>query len=865
MRSRLRVALGLAGVLLGSVVVGSSSAADCELGYPPGRWVELNQPAFTDGPASLVSYAVMPRSASDLVATNGVQITVSRDGGCTWATTFAPLHLEGTPVSTTVAHLAVSQADPRRVYAATRDEITSTVGVLRSDDAGTSWRELRTGLEGVRGRALQLVVAPSDGNTVFLTVEGERIEAGDTSAEVVRSLYASEDGTTFEEREASPLLVDGAPAQNRSTFGGVAVEPLDPNGVWLFGGFGLHYSSDGARTSQERVGPGTVGTGYEIGAVDLAFAGDVLRVLAFSSIDRFAFGSFDGGQKFFQVPTPGVVRSSATVRDYDELAIATDTTVVYQSRNGIDTQRITPRGPAVRDLRVSLSNPPVLHARTGATILRWTVPDRPSVPDDGSGGRPKDPPPGVPGSVTLPDLPPLPTAALTGPGELRARAGEAVTGRYRANLPGIQRADVFFLVDVSDSMSAEIDGLRSALAGIVTELVGAGIDAHFGVGRFNTYNTEAYYRVTPVVPPGAELVAALDQLNASSGGEQKSHLEAVLQAASGRGRFDDNFIPPNQQAGFRAESPARVVLMVTDEPVYEQSPSPSYAQAVQALKSAGALPVGLAFESGDILPRLGPGPEAGLGRIAREAGSLAPAGGVDCDGDGLADVPAGDPLVCLVPSERSGDATTLANAIVNLVRSVPNVGTMEVAVSGGDDNPARPRVGLPPQQVDFATTVTRDVPVTFTCPPVLSATSYPYSAALRVAGAEVSSVRTTLTCEPVPAAVPPARADPQAAAVPPPPAPGGNPQLTNPNANPNPNPNPNAQSQTVQQAGMAEEQEAETQLAVAYSDLRAEEDGAAQLAMSLLSGVALAAASGTALRRRARGAGQPASALSRRE
>ena len=49
--------------------------------------------------------------------------------------------------------------------------------------------------------------------------------------------------------------------------------------------------------------------------------------------------------------------------------------------------------------------------------------------------------------------------------------------------------------------------------------------------------------------------------------------------------------------------------------------------------------------------------------MAEATNAIAPAGGVDCDNDGVIDIPEGDPLVCTIPSTGAG----IGNAIVNVV------------------------------------------------------------------------------------------------------------------------------------------------------------------------------------------------------
>ena len=852
-----------------------ADAAPCAR-YTRDAWVTVAAPEFAAGPAEVADYAVAARDPDRLYVTNGTVVVVSTDGGCTWTDSLTQPDLPLLGATPEVRLLAVSASDPDVGYAALGSDTAARPGVLRTTDGGRSWQPADRGLEAVQGRPLRLVVSPSRPEVAYLVVEGNQVSQGDRAAEVARALFATEDGgATWTERTASPLLVRGPTQQvgpvgisGNGSFEGVAVDPRDSRRVWLYGGFGLYVSTDGARTSQRAVSGFEVEGGGPIGHVDLYRSAHVSRVLAFGSQHDKAWGSFDGGAKFFATATPGIVRSAVSGRRHSELAVATDTQVLYQRAADAAPRVITPAGPSVRDLAVAFGDTPVFYARTTAALLRWTAPldariagDRApvDVPDD-------------PTRVVVPRLPALPTSTLSGPREVTLRAGERRTVPYTLDLPGVQRADVYFLVDVSDSMQQEIAGLRSALAGIVTDLVAANVDAHFGVGRFNTYDSEPYFRVTPVAPPGPRLAAALEQLSASAGGDHKSHLEAVRQSVTGEGRVGEAppttvnpggayFIPAHQAAGFRRESPVKLVLTVTDEGFYEGPPSPSYDTVGAALRAAGVKQLGLALDNGDVLPPLTPGPEVGLRRLAEASGALAPEGGVDCDGDGAPDVAAGEPLVCAMPSDRSAEATLLANAIVNLVRSLPNRGSVDFAVrptAAGVPAAVINRTSFP---VEFHRLARRSVEVTFSCPAVTERATYRYAVSASAQGAPLAVAETAVRCVPRTTGPPPAvrGALPTAALALPP----AQPPSHVSNANPNVNPNPQSQPQAQPQLGAAAEPEEEQQLQAAGVDVLA--DDVEELAMSrrpdpvpaafwLGGAVALSAAAAVRLRPRTRAA-----------
>jgi hypothetical protein len=128
-------------------------------------------------------------------------------------------------------------------------------------------------------------------------------------------------------------------------------------------------------------------------------------------------------------------------------------------------------------------------------------------------------------------------------------------------------------------------------------------------------------------------------------------------------------VPPGQQANFR-RSATKLILLWTDAPFHYvyASPAPSFAQAADAIGALGHAKV-LGISSGG-------GGLTDLQSIASATGALAPAGGVDCDGDSVNDINAGEPLVCTVGEhgEGIGEAiTALVNAAAECRAFLPTV------------------------------------------------------------------------------------------------------------------------------------------------------------------------------------------------
>jgi hypothetical protein len=122
-------------------------------------------------------------------------------------------------------------------------------------------------------------------------------------------------------------------------------------------------------------------------------------------------------------------------------------------------------------------------------------------------------------------------------------------------------------------------------------------------------------------------------------------------------------------------------------------PGPSFAQTVAALNALDA-PRVLGISSG-------PDGVADLQSIATATNALAPPGGADCDGDGIPDIPEGEPLVCQIASSGEGigkavvkvvDAAVMAATPVAKCMDVstttdPGVCTAAVAVDDGSFDP----------------------------------------------------------------------------------------------------------------------------------------------------------------------------------
>lgn len=150
----------------------------------------------------------------------------------------------------------------------------------------------------------------------------------------------------------------------------------------------------------------------------------------------------------------------------------------------------------------------------------------------------------------------------------------------------IQVADIFFLVDTTGSMYAEIDQIVSRLNDyIIPEIRDRISDAAFGVGQFADFGQDPYGSATdePYVLRQAMTTdetlaqAAVEALTESDGGDiPESHVEALYQTVTGDGLGDwiDMGGCPDGVGGacFRPGA-LPIILLVTDAPMHNGPPA----------------------------------------------------------------------------------------------------------------------------------------------------------------------------------------------------------------------------------------------------------------------------------------------------
>jgi len=272
----------------------------------------------------------------------------------------------------------------------------------------------------------------------------------------------------------------------------------------------------------------------------------------------------------------------------------------------------------------------------------------------------------------------------------------AVSGTLIGNNTG--PVDVFFIADLSSSFSDELPTFKSQAADIITNLRASNSNIRFGLGKLEDYpispfgsafaGDKAYQRVVDLTFNTDTVLNAIATLFVRDGGDfPQSQLAALYQAATGAGEnlsgvgFSGASIPAGQQASFR-NGASKLLMLWTDAPFHQRGdpggpipyPGPTFAQTVDAINAlGGAKFMGILSGSDGLID---------LQNMAAATGSVAPAGGVDCNADGIIDIPGGAPLACPISLMGAG----IGDAILALVAAatVPSIFINDVAVTEGN-------------------------------------------------------------------------------------------------------------------------------------------------------------------------------------
>ncbi len=263
-------------------------------------------------------------------------------------------------------------------------------------------------------------------------------------------------------------------------------------------------------------------------------------------------------------------------------------------------------------------------------------------------------------------------------------AGQQIIYDNTVACPSVFSAvDIYFLVDTSGSFSDDLPVFKAQATGpggIISTLRNANPNSKFGVGTFEDYPISpfgsladgdvAYRRDIDLTFDTVSVEAVITGLITRFGGDgPQSQLAALFQTATGAGQviaapFASASIAAGQQANFR-DGATKIILLWTDASAHQPGdpgdipyPGPTFAATISAILALDP-PQVIGISSGG-------GGLADLLAIAAATDAFAPSGGVDCDGDGIIDIPEGEPLVCSIPSTGEG----IGEAITTVVEAI---------------------------------------------------------------------------------------------------------------------------------------------------------------------------------------------------
>jgi hypothetical protein len=711
LRSATVLALGLVALapLLSTAAAPKPNGDDVVACGVPGQvkdlknhWLRIKGPSYAKGEGGdgISALSVPPSLPGWVYASNGQVVQLSTDGGCHWSHLWASgdaLAGKGGQAYTpdVVAAVAASYATGLwfvtydRTDGAVRPHVYATTDATPAPGNTTAApvSAVEVGLPPV-GLPVAFAVSHTKQPIAYLLLEGAPDPATADPRPVRRLYYTKVDHPS--EQYGLPTAVTwqevATPPELRHV-DGMTLSPDSSVNLWVWQGatYAQHEQLPDGTASTWRPGPAPApgpismidvdataraaiySPGQGGGAVIHADRGD--RVVDQSAVPVAPAAAAHGSQR-------GVAAVSGAGRTYGYDVVA---------RRWVD---VSPGRRTLSRLQMGAStHGNILVGQEAGYLYRF---------DLYPGSRFLPPPPAPPGTgdpngYTFPDstlhgpkLTLSTTTVTVAPGAL------ATTAVDLGVPPDPTPQDVYFLVDTTGSMQAAIDGLKKGLSTIAKELAAkTGGTTCFGVGDVDDYYETnpvgAYTRVLPITCPDDphyldKTYAALDGLKAYGGGsdEEEAQTLALQQAATGSGQTQMPPVLPGQSAGWKHDS--RVIVLVTDAFFKQGGGYPTIGQAAADLHAYSDIKVvGVqVIDNNDQLKAY-----TDLKAVATQTDTLAPAAGIDCDGDGVADIRQHQPLVCQDFWDASGGGTALnlAPAIVSLLIGVRDPGTLAVTAA----------------------------------------------------------------------------------------------------------------------------------------------------------------------------------------
>lgn len=836
-----------------------------------GRWEQIPVRPFqpVSGLAStdrVSAYTVDTTQPYDVAVTNGGRVQLSHSHGCDWSDGYAldPVASQRQPF-VGQASAIVSLGLLRGTVLAAVQEGTgsgSRPHVLRY--AAGTWSVSDSGLPAAG--APRLLRAAGDGRTAYLTISPTDSGGSDTGnggplpvlpplptipgvpvagatgdGSPTGLLYATTDaGATWSLRTGADQLPGGG-----AGFSSLVVDPHNARSLFGIVSGKVLLSSDGGAsfTTLE-------GSGYT--AVTPVFYG------GFAAFDAVGHGVIGFGNRIFlRFPAPRGI-TSAAYREGDSALLVESHGVLRRVEPSGAVSDVPAASPArAGTLLGDVGTQSSFHALSGHDLLRYVDPLPPHVdiPQVAIGDDSVSPP--KPGVVT----PSSRTVSLP--------VGRSATESFTLDLPkNPTPLDLFFLIDVSTSMSGYIDNLKQNLHKVVERLTAAHVDLRVGVGTLGTAPApgEAPYPDSYVYPPvvdpttgkvypgptyrkpriyqlirhidstGPGLDRAINSVQLETdppaqtcSSYHEGQLLALEQMVTGSGvrseQDDQGHLPtysavaPGQDAQWRGNPGVRRIVVLASDEAFDapygtptkrgstcQSPILDFTRTLGILNRARIGVFGITAGSPDSVPD--------MTTLARGTRTYSPPGGVSCGGDPEQRLPAGAPLVC----SQDGDFSTIIGRVLGELTD-----RQDVQLRAHNVTPVlRHLDGTRLLGLDVKRANRAPFTATVSCAGVAPGV-YPQDVEALLRGYRVGLTRITVTCLAAQAASPPTVLPPPVAPVhagiqppvaPPPPPPAGQPQ-----AQPQTNLNPLT-------AGVTQEQQ-ELQVALALN--HATEERSAEL------------------------------------
>jgi hypothetical protein len=742
----------LAMIVLATIVLPFTSVRAQACGTQRGFWTTIPGPRFDKGPATISGLDIDAQSPNRMLVTNGALIMRSTDRGCSWKKVLdvtsgaeLPGRISG---DATVKTLASSERDGDLVFASVEERVgpVSRPHVVVSDDGGADWSYSDAGLP-LAGVPKLLEASASDPGAAYLV-----IDVAGASDLLVATTNA---GAAWQAKNRLPAAaVD------------LAIDPSASDTLWLGATDGLYRSKNGGSSFTAIDQFATQPTG----PVDVFHhEGSPARILAFNAASGSGRVSNNGGQTWPSVGNQGPVTSVAHGLLPHEIAKSAAGRVWGFVPSILDWVDLRAPTPNVRGLVFDRTRDPSMYGYSPRTIeiFGWPPLGKIDIPK---------------GTVEIPDIslietdpPDLGDTRLT-PAKRKVKldVGESKTVPYKLKVPRtLTPLDVLFLVDTSSSMTQVIREAAEALGTIYNGLAASGAAVQFGLVEFRSYPTDVpprsdtdnyvYRRVLNIGAGATEMTEAIRGLTAEGGGQYDAQLEALWQTATGSGKDvwptgpSSRDVPAGQQVDFRLKA-LRVVIHVGDEPFGREGAQrdqdnnvtrpenelakpdiPEFDAVAQALRSNNIKQLGLS---------LYPDATEDLREMAAATDALAPREGVDCDRDGIVEIEAGEPLVCVLRPDEIEDVN-MTPAIISLVEAVRTKSSVRLDTSGKNDEVVQ---AIKPDRytsVLLQADNTMNFDVVYTCPRSLEGETLEIELRARGIIGEQPVARASVVCAPI--------------------------------------------------------------------------------------------------------------------